>query len=274
MKVYEVEFDISGSDETYNAIIADVLSWCEERIFSHTNQIVKLRKETSFDHEIGITFESKIVDGQSWVGKYVVPQKSESRYLWTSVVSLLSTNGKIRFALTLETTAPYSTPSRPKLVPMIVSKYNCSKNDWILTGKPVEITGNTVEAFIEKLKSSQRPIPFVVVTKCFDESLLFDVDKLCNVLAGSANVYVLDKEATFRVSDTFGREWSVFNGAIRIYFPKFGDDIWQHPLYTPNYILDKGVDRILRQISRRIGEHLNFNENRRVMDVAPILAVG
>ena len=63
-KVYEVEFDIEG---TYQDIIHEVLSWCEERIERHVGTPIKLNKDSTFEHEIGIDLTTRTIDNQSWV---------------------------------------------------------------------------------------------------------------------------------------------------------------------------------------------------------------
>jgi hypothetical protein len=83
---------------------------------------------------------------------------------------------------------------------------------------------------------------------------------LARDLCGIATVIATDSRASWEVTRTRGREWSCYNGAIRIYWPisAAGEIPQRHPLWTAERLLhgvsDTGAaaDRIRRQIRRRI----------------------
>ena len=72
---------------------------------------------------------------------------------------------------------------------------------------------------------------------------------------------------------TLGREWSVFNGAARVYMPRLGNDMYKHPLYTPNYISEKGHEKVARKIFRDlIDNSLNRQKKNSIgLESAPLL---
>ena len=269
-KVYEVEFDIEG---TYQDIIHEVLSWCEERIERHVGTPIKLNKDSTFEHEIGIDLTTRTIDNQSWVLEYKVPQQSDPRFDWKSCISLLELHNKVTFNLSLETTNVYAFPSRPRIIPNLISKFNCSKNGWNLHRIPIIVSENNELLFLKQLKSDDRPLPFVAVSQLADGSTYFDMDKLADVLCVISNVFLLDRETTFAISDTLGREWSVFNGAARVYMPRLGNDMYKHPLYTPNYISEKGHEKVARKIFRDlIDNSLNRQKKNSIgLESAPLL---
>ena len=248
VKVYEVEFDIEG---TYQDIIREVLSWCEERIERHVGTPVKLNMDSTFEHEIGIDLTTRTIDNQSWILEYKVPQQSDPRFDWKSCISLLELHNKVTFNLSLETTNVFAFPSRPRIIPDLISKFNCSKNGWSLN-RTIIVSENNELLFLKQLRSDDRPLPFVAVSQLADGSTYFDMNKLADVLCGISNVFLLDRETTFAISNTLGREWSVFNGAARVYMPKLGNDMYKHPLYTPNYINEKGHEKVARKIFREL----------------------
>lgn len=108
------------------------------------------------------------------------------------------------------------------------------------------------------LLNGKRTRPVLVFTegKGIDASL--DAAKAANRLAGLAHVYVIgDNEAKF-LTDLFGREFSVWGGAIRTYNPGFdpiSDEVSAHPPATRGWLehrfrsFDQFVEVLLRSFT-------------------------
>lgn len=108
------------------------------------------------------------------------------------------------------------------------------------------------------IQNPDRTIPFVVVSRVGGEPALPMLDEhLAFDLAGLANVYSVDKDASWALSDRLRTPFSTFSGAVRIYWPKFSkdDDRFRHHLWTASRLQGLGEDglhRIRRQLRRII----------------------
>jgi len=78
-------------------------------------------------------------------------------------------------------------------------------------------------------------------------------------LLGLANVLRIDEEAAWCLTQEYGKDWSCYAGAIRLYWPaveRFSSP-FDHPLWTPQRLLEGAVDsnaaaRRLRTELRRL----------------------
>lgn len=120
-------------------------------------------------------------------------------------------------------------------------------------------------AFVSLVWDSARALPVVAVS---DEhgAVLHPgiVEGLARDLAGLAVVARLDPQTSWRVSDTKGKAWSCYNGAIRLYWPdvdpagELAGGVRRHPLWTPTRMLTGEPDtfvaarRMRNQLRRRV----------------------
>lgn len=113
------------------------------------------------------------------------------------------------------------------------------------------------EALAIELQNKDRTIPFVVVSCIDGQPALPKLDeRLANDLAGVANVYSIDEEASWALTDILRKPLSTYSGAVRIYWPQFanGDDPFRHALWTATRLQGieadpkKSLERIRRQL--------------------------
>ena len=112
------------------------------------------------------------------------------------------------------------------------------------------------EILVNALRSELRAIPFIVVSqKAGQEALPGISEDLAYAVAGLANVVVVDSEAAWALTKALEKPFSVFGGAIRLYWPKFNestDSPLRHQLWTATKL------RALRgNASRRFGFELS-----------------
>jgi hypothetical protein len=109
----------------------------------------------------------------------------------------------------------------------------------------------------QEIQDGYRTIPIVVVSRPKGRAALPRLDELiASDLAGLANVYSADEEASWALTDTLRKPLSTYGGAIRIYWPRFSlnDDPFRHQLWTATRLqgieLDSqlALDRIRRQV--------------------------
>lgn len=91
------------------------------------------------------------------------------------------------------------------------------------------------ESLALEIQEKARTIPFVVVSCVEGQPALPRLDEtLAKDLAGLANVYSLDEQATWALTDVLRKPLSTYGGAIRIYWPRLAeaDDPFRHQLWT------------------------------------------
>jgi len=113
------------------------------------------------------------------------------------------------------------------------------------------------ESLALEIQSGNRTIPFVVVSRAFGRTALPKLDeKLAHDLAGVANVYSIDADASWALTDVLRKPFSAYGGAVRIYWPRLTDhdDPFRHPLWTATRLQGISTDphaaleRIRRQV--------------------------
>jgi hypothetical protein len=99
------------------------------------------------------------------------------------------------------------------------------------------------EELARELLSAERTLPWLVVTEFQRQTVLPGLDgALAYDLAGLANVVRLNEEAAWGLTDSLGRPFSCYSGAIRIYWPHLSasDDPFRHPLWTAQRLQGAG----------------------------------
>ena len=112
-----------------------------------------------------------------------------------------------------------------------------------------------------EIQNAERTVPFVVVSRTRDRVVLPKLDeKLAFDLAGVANVYTIDEEASWALTDALRQSLSCYGGSLRIYWPKFSvvDAPHRHHLWTAVRLQSADIDesaaleRIRRQMRNTI----------------------
>ncbi len=88
---------------------------------------------------------------------------------------------------------------------------------------------------------TDRSIPLVCVSEDEDGPLTDGLaDDLADALCGHAIVARVGRNASWRLTDIVGKEWSVFNGAVRVYWPRMAEDDnpYHHMLWMKPRLLD------------------------------------
>lgn len=95
------------------------------------------------------------------------------------------------------------------------------------------------EGLAAEILNPGRTVPIVVISSSSDGLALPRLDEnLDDDLAGLANVFTIDADAAWALTDDFGRLRSCYNGAVRVYWPRFqrADDPYRHPLWTAQHL--------------------------------------
>lgn len=113
------------------------------------------------------------------------------------------------------------------------------------------------ETLALEIQNKERTIPFVVVSRVLGTTALPKLDeKLADDLAGVANVYSIDEDASWALTDVLRKPLSTYGGAVRVYWPRLGgnDDPFRHQLWTATRL--QGIDAdskiALQRIRRQV----------------------
>lgn len=125
-------------------------------------------------------------------------------------------------------------PSMPRFTRDAVMRFDFRDADWRIAATPHELESEADgERFTDFLKSRARTLPVNVLTKDRFGNFALDGYRLARDTVGVAHVILASTSVTHVMTEVLGTEWSVFNGAVRTYYPRFdpfADDLYRHPL--------------------------------------------
>ncbi len=158
------------------------------------------------------------------------PDQYDPSLIWASDISVHEGGGEVSFTLALRL-ASFEfelLPARfelgtPRIVRTLVALGSARVGSQALLPQFWRVEALDVPKLKALLLDRQRRLPVVVMSPdAFTERLSADPAKLASTLAGTATVAVLaSKWAAFALTDELGRQFSCFNGAVRIYWPRF-----------------------------------------------------
>ncbi len=121
---------------------------------------------------------------------------------------------------------------------------------------------------LEKLIfAPERRLPIVIVSELLGETLAGDLhERMGQDLCSIAHTVRLSQEASWELTHRRGREWSCYNGAVRLFWPfrSKEPDFRTHPLWTLDQIMSRATgevqarDRIRNIITDLVIEASNF----------------
>jgi hypothetical protein len=129
---------------------------------------------------------------------------------------------------------------RPGVIPRLASAPGA-----ILDGRPLQPTAvrllsDHIDPFVEMLLDPDRRLPVVAISPARETGrALVDVDRVADRLIGLAHVVSLETmAATWELSDRVTTVFSVYQGAVRTYWPglTLEDDPYRHPLWLPDRV--------------------------------------
>jgi hypothetical protein len=136
--------------------------------------------------------------------------------------------------------------------------------DWFAGGAPVRATPMQFDGprgastLVRVLQHHDRNLPVVAVSTMDGNSVVPDLAAmLARDLAGLAIIATVDEAASWTLTQELGKEWSVYLGAVRLYWPFRGHshaDAFDHPLWTAARLV--GPDESGRSPANRLRTQL------------------
>ena len=140
-----------------------------------------------------------------------------------------------------------------------------------VSSDPIEAFGPKGGVYLYKIiMAPKRNLPVVCVSER-DGFLFYPKieESLATDLCGVANVVHIDQDASWTITKIMGKEWSCYNGAIRVYWPGIEEssDPRRHPVWTVNRLeMNEGNDRhkaehLRRQLRRWLFQLSTFSQS-------------
>lgn len=230
--------------ESENLAIRTVLEWLKHK------QKLNLPNH-AFDGE---AFEIDAADGQPvsverfknlWSLQFDRFDDFVPGRVWRTEVSISHSDQTAFFGLRLavidskEYGAPF-VPSVPRIIRDLIVTPGLQEYGVEISDKPISVINDSdLDGLVELLNNRERRRPIVVFSEGSGSNYLEDAKGAAKNLAGLAHVYAVSEDQCWRLPDLIGKEFSVWNGAIRTYSAGFdaqSDETNQHPIATREWI--------------------------------------
>lgn len=109
------------------------------------------------------------------------------------------------------------------------------------------VDADDVRQLEELMFAPERRLPIVAVSELLGETLAGDLhERLSQDLCGLAHTVRLSQQATRELTKKKGKEWSCYNGAVRLFWPfrTNNNDFRVHPLWTLDRIMSRADSEI------------------------------
>jgi hypothetical protein len=277
-----------GEDATgvAHSAIQEVLRWAERRCGGRLPP--EAWRQESFEYLSGgrnsscVRLQSENSD--LWAIRADDPDKNVAERVWTTeVVVGLVPRQPARFSARLLVSTPEHEldvePHTPGLVQQVAEHCTLAAGKYPLSPEPVAITtAEDADELVEQLIDPARKLPVFVVTlpaENFSHHPTLDAGALARAMLGLAHVALVHPQATWGLTNRFGKFRSVFGGAARVYLPGFTEDAdpFSHRLVLADQLASAdGAARCERWI-RQLAAHESVRRTRLGQDVVPFASI-
>jgi hypothetical protein len=260
-----VHVDLRGKTDGFAGVRNLLLDWLREKAGSRLTETM-LRGETDSLDPLGVQRVETVAlaDPLVWAARQDFQDERVARRTWVTEAMLASSGphmAQLGFRLhcvTLGDAAPFS-----RTVPKFMRAVARSHTVW-LDRVEVDLHANAVEteddtdALVRLLVDKKRRAPVVGISMEENSEgvrALIDADRLASAVFGAGHVRLLTRRASFALTDRVGKRFSVFNGAIRIWWPDFSpdeSDPYDEPLWLDEVVREAGETRTLSVIAERV----------------------
>jgi hypothetical protein len=220
-----------------------VLNWLRER--QRVNLPDAADRGESFELDASETLPvSAVRFDEYWALQFDKFDPSVPGRIWRTEATVASTDsralGGVRLTLLDSTPGLDFSPSVPAIVGAWVKSPGLQEYSVRLSERPTRADDEAaLDSLAHLLLDPRRTRPVVVFSEGKGVDAPADAAKAALRVAGLAHVYVLPEDCTSYLTDAFGREFSVWGGAIRTYNPGFNpysDEVPAHPPATRDWL--------------------------------------
>ncbi len=265
-----------------------ILEWLEND--AKTDLPESAWKGGAFQHEAGKRSFTAIraIEGTSrmWALRFVEPDPSATERVWTTEVAMRE-KGDAPALFSLRTLVRSS--ERKLRIQPTVPKYllhlseecvlqqgaaRIEKDPWIIESD--YDAANLAEFLIDPARKTPAFVLTVPEESPDPHEPLLDPRPLAADTLGTAKVIVLPSEFTWRLTDRFGKQLSVYRGALRVYlagFSEHADPQGGHDLFMPHRMDTEESAAKLGSLLRWIAARESLRRLRLDQDVLPFASV-
>lgn len=238
--VSRVAFMIEG-DNAFDRTVRHVIKWMKKRsanIPAAAFDGVPFEVGGGGDHPAeAVRFDED--GGRLWAAILDDPDMDVARRTWVTEITVGEKDGRTAFGARLINIsrgedAPF-TPSRPGVVHGVISDLEAVADGVPLLDKVVPIENeDDFDQFWELLTNPNRTLPVIVTAIAAGIEPAVDLEILPRRVSGLAHLVSITQEMSWELTRRLGKKLSVFDGATRIYQPRFNPDDanpFQHGLW-------------------------------------------
>ena len=243
-ELYAVELRASESNAAAAGLIEE---WVARHVDGGSDDTFVLTDTTTdAGHRIWSLVQENSVDGTLWRSEVSIGPPDECAH--------------VTVRIRLRAPAAHVAPQRydfgsPAIVRTLIRELTVRDGQLSTAADLIpEIVDSGVEGLIDELRDPQRRLPIVVVSRAIETGATAltepQLRRLARELAGLAHLRILSSSrASWRLTELVGQQLSVFDGAMRIYFPGFDPehaDPFAHRLYFADRITERTPDHLRR----------------------------
>lgn len=245
--VSQVVLELPGGDANFRQAQSCILKWMEPRAR------VPLPKEAWE----GRTFSLDLLGAQTadavaienpryWAARLKDADKTVPQREWTTEIGLAVETASrtvlgVRLSMSGSSNEAEWNRSIPGLVRQVVQSLPVTMDAIHVTDSlPVVATSDDVADLVSLITSNRRRRDVIVISLAEGvtdwREAACNADAIHNKTLGVAHVRVITGPASYQLTESLGKEWSVFHQAVRTYRPNFKsdhDELFQHPLTLP-----------------------------------------
>ncbi|MGA7524075.1 MAG: hypothetical protein WBW84_16605 [Acidobacteriaceae bacterium] len=254
-EILRIAAELSGDDPSRAVIDAreQVLRWAQNKVIGQLP--AQAWEHTSFEHfSSGRLCSAVRLNGDErdiWSLRIEDPDKSVAGRTWTSEVTIVSASATQPASFTLRLVVGTSEqiliiePHVPGVVRQLIERPGLFAGKYRLFDHPFVIkTTHSIELLMNALVDPSRKVPIIALSVPSEASdpdqPLLDAKTLAQACAGLAVVVVIPAAFTWSLTEEFGKQLSVYEGAARVYLPGFTEDanpFGGHELVLPPKVL-------------------------------------
>lgn len=265
--------------------LEQIRKWADSKFVRGTDGLWRNRRFGT-----GVTFFSdEIFRGEEFLTQFDVSEPVDGAVFHTRISIVFFGNESVfQVMLSVSSTSGLNIPNvnvqPPKFVKMVLDR----RPPWSSS-----LSGELIHAFVFNSKieyfdeldslvfSDLRRLPVILVSKMPTISALEGfAERIEEKVCGLAHVISIDEGVSWKLTNLYGREWSCFNGAVRIFWPltEPARNFRAHPLWTADNILSRQeiaedsiksfimyITRYLMRASTYIGEDAKFAKFRELI---------
>lgn len=258
-EILRVSAKIMGSDQGKVTEIArrEILKWAQKRCGGQLPREAWSAQDFEYlsggRNSVGVRIKND--DADVWAIRADDPDKKIAGRVWTTEVVIGSTKDEVpRVSARLLVSTAESTlviePHSPGFLQQLTDSCGLSQGNYEINSVPWTIRSDEeCDHLIEMLRDADRRVPVFVLTTQGNLDPLLDAISLSRALLGIGYVVVVPGAFTWALTQRFGRQRSVFGGAVRAYLPGFNDDAnpYAHRLVLAEHLANAdGVSQCTR----------------------------